>query len=65
MPVTEIERVLADYVPLQKAALMTGYTAETLRMKADRGLIRSVRDLTNRRLLWRKDVEKIAAERAK
>jgi len=56
---------LREWIGLAAAARETGYTPETLRHKGDAGKIRVVRDPVGRRLVHRKDIEALKAEREK
>lgn len=62
---SDFQAVLDAFLTLTGAARVTGLSSQTLRMYADSGRVRAVRDAAGRRLLLRDDVERLAAERGR
>jgi predicted site-specific integrase-resolvase len=59
-----VDRLAECYCGPRMAAIRLGLSEATVRLLADSGRIRSVRDHAGRRLLLRHDVERVARERA-
>jgi excisionase family DNA binding protein len=59
-----VDRLAECYCGPRMAAIRLGLSEATVRLLADSGRIRSVRDHAGRRLLLRDDVERVAQERA-
>ncbi len=54
-----MKSMMARLIALTRAHRLTGLSVETLRKKMDSGAIRGIRDPAGRRLLLRKDVERL------